>query len=92
MNYKTEPEKDKALRTALGDALINDLVKAIEKVEQGPMTTKNHYGEYMAILSPWVNALKEGKKSPEEINGLCSVMVFYGANKEGIKDAIKVLF
>ena len=76
----TEEQKTKLI-DALGKEMVDELIQAINKIESSPPTTKNHYGAYMQILS---------KFGANKIL-MANLLILMGANKEGVKDALKLV-
>jgi len=71
------------IKEAIGETLFNELQEQIEKIENSVPTTKNHYGQYMAILSHYGDEKKR--------IGLSNILLILGANRQGIIDALSVL-
>lgn len=72
------------------DALVNDLATdfkpQIAKIEASTQMSQNHYGRYMSLLSQMA-------KNDKHLAMVFSLaMVKAGANREGIKSALKILF
>ncbi|MFA5879914.1 MAG: hypothetical protein WC860_07040 [Candidatus Margulisiibacteriota bacterium] len=61
-----------------------DLIEAVKKIESSPMTTKNHYGRYMAILSPY-------SKDYVSLYVISEALKKIGANSQGMSDAIRII-
>lgn len=78
------------MNTTQLDALVNDLATdfkpQVTKIEASIKTTQNHYGRYMALLSQ----ISKGDKHLAMVFSLA--MVKAGANREGIKSALQILF
>jgi RNA binding exosome subunit len=73
----TAEEQKKALNEAL------ELVKPIVKrIEASIPSTKNHYGDYMAVLSM--------DKDPMQMKKMAALLILAGANKEGVSAALKL--
>lgn len=70
------------LKIALGENLFNDLKNSIDNIEKSVPTTKNHYGNYLNILS---NIPKEKREN------YATMLILLGANVFGIKDALELL-
>ena len=64
--------------------LSNDLKPEVKKIEAMPETTQNHYGFYAAVIG--------GAKSQLEANIICLALMKAGANKEGVRNAKKLLY
>ncbi len=64
------------------NSVIETLRPIVKKIEDSPAATKNHYGEYMAILS---GAPLKNRKS------LAACLIKAGANEDGIVDALKFI-
>jgi len=69
------------------DMMANDseVIAAIAKIEKSPATTRNHYGNYMALLS----SLSNGNKVIATLLG--SAFVKAGANAQGVADALNLI-
>ena len=69
------------------DMMANDteVIAAIADIEKSPATTRNHYGNYMSLLS----SLSNGNKVISTLLG--SAFVKAGANAQGIDDALKFI-
>ena len=76
MDMQTIREK---LKTVLGEADYNAVIKGINDIETSIPTTKNHYGQYMNILT------RQPTKGREAYAKLLVVM---GANIEGVMSAL----
>lgn len=63
--------------------LVADFAPYVAKVEKSMATTRNHYGEYGAML----NKLSKGGR--EMANILALAMVKAGANRQGVADGLK---
>ena len=73
------------------DAIVKDLagdfVSAVAEIEKDKYpTTRNHYGRYMHIISKLANGSKEMGKV------IALALVEAGANKQGVRDALRVSF
>jgi hypothetical protein len=68
------------------ESLLNDLAATLKpeviKIESGLETTRNHYGEYMHILSRF-----EGGKRIT----IALALIRANANYRGVQDALKIL-
>lgn len=78
-NMETKQGFDSVV-TDLADGMV-DLVKKIES-KLSP-TTRNHYGDYMAIILQ----LADGKKTVSNIVALALIQA--GANRQGVLDALE---
>jgi hypothetical protein len=71
------------------DTLIADLAEdfrpQVLKIEASIPTTKNHYGQYMSLLSQ----MAKDDKNLAMVFSLALVKA--GANREGIKSALRIL-
>jgi RNA binding exosome subunit len=68
-------------KAALNEAL--ELVKPIvQRIEKSLPTTKNHYGDYMTVLSM--------DKDPMQMKKMAALLILAGANKEGVSAALKL--
>ena len=61
-----------------------DIIKMVKEIEGRPATTQNHYGDYMAFLSPISK-----DRIVLEVMGMALVKV--GANPQGIAWANRIL-
>jgi len=72
------------------DEIINnqtaDFKPQVTKIEASIKTTQNHYGRYMSLLSQ----MAKGDKHLAMVFSLA--MVKAGANRDGIKSALQILF
>ena len=73
------------LDTLIAD-LADDFRPQVLKIETSIPTTKNHYGRYMELLCQ----MAKGDKNLAMVFSLA--MIKAGANREGIKSALKILF
>lgn len=81
---KTEPGDVTAiLKQQLGEDIFNSFLKLVKDIETQPPTTKNHYGDYMSALSKF--------QKKEEREQMALFLIFLGANKDGVIDAMKIL-
>ena len=80
----TTPEANKELNRQT-DLMAKDpdIIKIVEHIESKLATTKNHYGDYMAFLTPYQ---KEGMA---KFVGL--ILIKAGANASGVSDALNIL-
>lgn len=67
------------------ESLANDLKPLVNDTEKSFATTKNHYGDYMAII----NQLSNGEKRMAKIIALALIQA--GGNKEGIMSAMQFI-
>lgn len=81
MPYKKNV-KNTALNELIGE-LANDLAPTVSAIEQSPMTTKNHYGRYMALLS-------ELGDNPNHKRLIALALIDAGANQQGVKSAMQI--
>jgi len=68
-------------QTAILKDIAKDLEPLVREVEQSPMTTQNHYGDYMSILS------QSGDADNKRFIALA--LIDAGANKQGVRDALR---
>lgn len=61
--------------------VISLITPIVAKIEARPATTKNHYGDYLAIL---------GMAGVNERKSLAAVLVKAGANFEGVQAALNL--
>jgi hypothetical protein len=67
--------------------LAGDFVSTVKEIEKEKYpTTRNHYGRYMNIISQ----LAKGSRQMGEVIALA--LVEAGANKQGVRDALRVSF
>jgi len=59
-----------------------DLTEAMEKINNSPLTTRNHYGKYLAILTDLKPLVGLGMAK--------ALMIKAGANKQGVLDAARI--
>ena len=62
----------------------SELIEMVKNVEKKPLTTKNHYGNYMHLLSVLIG---EGVN----IDMAKALLIKAGGNVEGINDAYKCI-
>ena len=65
--------------------LANDLVSTVKSIETSVKTTKNHYGQYLAILSMY------REKSLSTVMIIAKALIKAGANEEGVHSALSLL-
>jgi hypothetical protein len=86
---KTQKHENKMTTKEL-DTLVNELAEdfrpQVTKIESGYKMTQNHYGRYMELLCQ----MAKGDKNLAMVFSLA--MIKAGANREGIKSALKILF
>lgn len=85
----TNPKTEMALQ--LADVMAEAVRDVVGEIERSIPTTRGHYAEYMNMLDMMVMSLKLEKPSDNAwlIAGLALVKA--GANRQGVKDALKVL-
>ena len=66
------------------DGLAEDLKETVMKIEARPMTTKDHYGDYGALLSQ----VSGGNKNKAGLIALALVKA--GANRNGVSYGLKL--
>ena len=76
-------EIENKLKEMLGSDVVNQVKDSINSIENSIPTTKNHYGQYMAILSKYEDKQKQ--------IGLAKILIALGGNQQGILDAIKLI-
>ena len=59
-----------------------DMKPSVDKIEASVMTTKNHYGRYMELLSHFKDSVAK--------QVICLAMIECGGNAQGIRDAYKL--
>lgn len=64
--------------------LANDVKPYVDKIEARIATTKNHYGDYMALLSQW-------QKEPKVMMVMAMACKKAGANPQGVNDALRIM-
>lgn len=67
-------------KAILKDVAI-DLEPLVRDIEDSPMTTQNHYGDYMSVLS------QAGDSDNKRFIALA--LIDAGANKQGVRDALR---
>lgn len=75
---------DKEKLKKLVTELAGDFKPAVEKIEAKIATTRNHYGDYMALLSSLA-------KSKQHAQIFALAMIEAGANRQGVNDALQVM-
>lgn len=78
-------EQEEKLKFVI-DSLANDsdIIKLVRDIEAGPMTTKNHYGDYGAAIS----ALANGSRTTAYV--ISQAMKKAGGSVEGIDWAVRL--
>jgi hypothetical protein len=66
--------------------LADDLRGLVSEIESSVKTTQNHYGRYMGIIQQ----VAKGDKVAATI--IAEALVIAGANKKGVRDAMRVSF
>jgi RNA binding exosome subunit len=61
--------------------IARDLEPLVRDIEDSPMTTQNHYGDYMSVLS------QAGDSDNRRFIALA--LIDAGANKQGVRDALR---
>jgi len=64
------------------DLVGEDLTEAMEEINNSPLTTRNHYGKYLAILTDLKPLVGLGMAK--------ALMIKAGANKQGVLDASRI--
>ena len=64
--------------------LAEDFKPSVQKIEAKIATTRNHYGDYMALLSSVA-------KSKQHAQIFSLAMIEAGANRQGVNDALRVM-
>ena len=79
------------------DQVINTLAEGlkplVEHIESKPLTTQNHYGDYMTALSVVAEKF-DAPTNKEQTKIFLAVGIAFqraGANKDGVKAALKAL-
>lgn len=71
----------KELTNTLLDDLASDLKPIVNAIEQQVATTRNHYGDYLTIITG----------GPEPKRGLMALALLRaGANRQGMVDALRI--
>jgi RNA binding exosome subunit len=65
--------------------LADQLREVVVEIEAGVLTTRGHYGTYMGIISKFTD-----DKGQAHILG--EALIKAGANKQGVTDALKVMY
>ena len=61
---------------------VDKIEALVDKIEASVMTTKNHYGRYMELLSHFKDSVAK--------QVICLAMIECGGNAQGIRDAYKL--
>lgn len=80
MNETTREEK---LKKLVSD-LAGDFKPAVQKIEAKIATTRNHYGDYMGLISSLA-------KTKQHAQLFAMAMIEAGANRQGVGDALRVM-
>jgi len=64
------------------DEYLEAFRTTVQDIESGTATTRNHYGEYMAVLSI--------VDSPRRKRIMADTLIACGANKQGVIDALRL--
>jgi len=64
------------------DLVGEDLIQAMQAINNSPLTTRNHYGKYLAILTDLKPLVGLGMAK--------ALMIKAGANKQGVLDAARI--
>jgi hypothetical protein len=64
--------------------IVDEFRPIVAEIEQSQHTTKNHYGQYMGLLS---NCAAYNIKPKT----LCLLLICAGANKDGVIDAARIV-
>ena len=65
------------------DLVGEDLIQAMQAINESPLTTRNHYGKYLSILTDL--------KPLVGLSMAKALMIKAGADKQGILDAGTIL-
>ncbi len=63
------------------DTMYDALIAFVKRIEASTATTRNHYGDYMALMGA-VKGMKNKR-------GLAHAIIKVGANKRGVRDGFK---
>ena len=78
------PNKEKQILKRYWDAIGSELVQMVQDIENKPLTTQNHYGNYMHLLTVLIG---EGMDK-----SVCALLLLKAnANPQGVKSALKCL-
>ena len=80
---ETAEAKDKLKQLVTG--LAEDLKPEVVKIEKKFATTKNRYGDYMALIS----AVAKDERTAKLI---VLALIEAGANREGVTDAMRIIY
>ncbi len=69
--------------SSLIDGLAEDVKPQVEQIEKSLPTTKNHYGDYMSLLSNF--------KDNKTLALMMLALIRAGANRQGVHDAYKII-
>lgn len=77
------------------DTIIDQLAKItkplVERIEALPMTTKDHYGDYMLAIERVVDQLSKAERKPSTYLGVALAFQRAGANRNGVQSALRVM-
>jgi len=65
------------------DLVGEDLIQAMQAINNSPLTTRNHYGNYLAILTDLKPLVGLGMAK--------ALMIKAGGNTTGISDACRIM-
>ena len=83
-----ETQKELALKK-LNDVIVefskdSDIIDTVKRIESKPETTQNHYGDYMAFLTPFAG-------DPISFRVMSGALAMAGGNVLGIHSAIRII-
>jgi uncharacterized pyridoxal phosphate-containing UPF0001 family protein len=67
------------------DGIARDLAETVQRIEAKTATTRNRYGDYMAVIG----TLADNKAKATFI---ALALVKAGANRQGVSDAMRVMY
>lgn len=76
-------DKEKAM--ALISDLANDFKPIVAGIEAKLATTRNHYGDYMALIS-------QIAKDRGAAKIICVALIRAGASRQGVSDAMRICY
>ena len=80
IQFEDLPDEFQSCVAEISDAMVH----AVRAVEESPATTKNHYGNYMAIISG-----AGPSKTQQEFFAVA--LVHAGASPEGVEAALRLV-
>ena len=78
------PENQEVTDKAISELAV-DLASTVKSIETSIVTTQDHYGQYLAILSMY------REKSLSTVMIIAMALIKAGANEEGVHSALSLL-